>query len=87
MAFMIGIRPCKLISELAKQKKLDLVLVNEGVTPFICKLLDYRLHMYDRFKKEYLVKYVEKGQLIRKSCQQTKPRTNITIIAQRQNQP
>ena len=81
MAYMIATKLCNLISEIAKQKKLDLVLVNEGVVPFICKLVDYREHMYERFKREYLSKYMEKGWLIRDADEKQDQGTNLTSYA------
>lgn len=63
--YTIEIMHCKIIRSFAKEKKLDLVLVNDAVMPFICKLYNYRDHMYERFKKEYLTKHIEKGKLIR----------------------
>ena len=58
-------------------------MVNEGVSPFICKLFDYRAHMYDRFKREYLAKHVEKGGLTRSCIEKEKQRADFAAYDQR----
>lgn len=67
MGFMKETMQCNLISKLASQKRQDIVLFNENITPFICKMMDYKQYLYDRFTKEVLETDGKASKLIRKA--------------------
>ena len=56
MEFIIWMLQCKFKRNLAKENDKDIVLFNSRVTPAICKLLDYKKYLMDRFKNEILEK-------------------------------
>eukprot|EP01031_Cornospumella_fuschlensis_P013189 gene13189-16126_t len=49
---MLGIFPIEEALELAKEKELDLVLINENADPPVCKIIDYGKHKYSLEKKK-----------------------------------
>lgn len=49
---MLGIFPIEEALEMAKEKELDLVLINENADPPVCKIIDYGKHKYSLEKKK-----------------------------------
>lgn len=50
--------PCEFTRRKARSADMDVVLFNDKVTPQVCKMLDYKHTLYDRFVKEVLEKNI-----------------------------
>lgn len=92
MVFIIWILQCRLKRNLAKENEKDIVLFNSKVTPAICKLLDYKKFLMDRFKNEILQKekkiqtQLEKKTQTKNISLQLKDKININDLKTKVNQ-
>lgn len=56
----LGVLPLSQALDLADEKGLDLVLMNGGSNPAVCKLMDYKKYKFDAVKKEKELKRNQK---------------------------
>lgn len=56
----LGVLPTSKALDLADEKGLDLVLMNGGAIPAVCKLMDYKKYKFDSIKKEKELKRNQK---------------------------
>ncbi len=61
----VGILPTNQALDLAKEKKLDLLMISEQSTPPVCKIVDFGQFRYQQQKKEKKAKKNTKAQVIK----------------------
>ena len=61
----VGILPINQALDLAKEKKLDLLMISEQSTPPVCKIVDFGQFRYQQQKKEKKAKKNTKAQVIK----------------------